>query len=425
MKKTIILSGVLAATLFAGGYKIPEQSLSGMALSAANVANAHGADAAYYNPANMVFNEDKNSFELLATYIHLKKVKFANDNGENYYSRKEEFILPQFHFSSKDHNGWRFGISVTYPGGLSKRWDDVIPEAGAKEFTLKTVEINPVIARKVNENFALALGVRFVKSEGIANVLGMLDNGDGSVTPLYSEYLNGDSFDRGWNIAATFISNDKTLKIAATYRSKINLSLSGDASGYYLTNLVLAVNPAAPLPANKYIAFNTPGKVTVPLPATLNVAIAKTFGKTTVEFVLDRTFWSSYRYLDFDFKDPIVNAIFGNPINKHWENVNAYRFGLTHECSDKLTAMVGYAYDESPVPNSTIDFSLPDSDKHIFSGGIKYKLDDRMTVGISALYTKQKTRRAKIFDRISQTYTTGEFKEGGAVLLGAGLDYSF
>jgi len=412
MKKTIILSGVLAATLFAGGYKIPEQSLSGMALSAANVANAHGADAAYYNPANMVFNENKNSFEILATYIHLNKIKFNNINGETYYSRKENFILPQLHFSSKEHNGWRYGLSITYPAGLSKRWDDVIPEAGAKEFTLKTMEINPVIARKITNNISLALGLRFVKSEGIANVLGMQDKG-GTAVPLYSEYLNGDSFDKGWNIALSYVNDDRSLKMAATFRSRIYLSLSGDASGYYLN------------PQKGYIPFNTPGKVTVPLPATLNIAVAKKFGKSTLEFVFDKTYWSTYKKLDFDFADPTVNYLFGTPIDKHWKNANTYRIGLTHQCNDKLTAMVGYAYDETPVPDKTIDFSLPDSDKHIFSGGIKYKVDNKLTIGFSGLVTKQKTRSAKIVDRIKKSYTIGKFKDGGAVLFAAGIDYSF
>jgi long-chain fatty acid transport protein len=395
-----------------------------MDLSAANVANASGADAAYYNPANMAFNEDKNFIEFMATYIHLNKVTFSNDNGETYYSRKENFILPQFHFASKDYNGWRYGISVTYPAGLSKRWDDVIPEAGAKEFTLKTIEINPVIAKKVSENFALAFGIRFVKSEGIANVLGLKHNQDGTVTPLYSEYLNGDSFDKGWNVAATFMSDDRTLKIAATYRSKVDLSLSGDASGYYFTDLILAKNPTLPLPPHKYISFNTPGGVTIPLPASLNVAIAKRFNNTTIEIVWDRTFWNTYNELDFSFKDPIVNGAFGNPILKDWKNASAYRLGITHKCSDKLTAMVGYAYDETPIPDSTIDFSLPDSDKHIFSGGIKYKINNQMTLGVSALLTKQKTRRATVNNDLTGPIS-GEFKDGGAFLLGAGLDYSF
>jgi len=424
MKKTLLLS-ISAAVLFAGGYKIPEQSLNGLALSAANVANSSGADTAYYNPANMVFNEDKNFMQFLATYIHLKEIEFKNDNGETYYSRKEDFILPQFHFASKDYNGWRFGFSITYPGGLSKRWDDVIPQAGAKEFTLKTIEFNPVIAKKISDNFGFAAGIRIVKSEGIANALGLLQNTDGTITPLYSQYLNGTSVDYGWNVATSFQNDNKDIKFAITYRSKIKLKLSGDASGFYLTDLILKYNPNLPLPPHKYISFNTPGRVTVPLPATLNVAFSKTFNKTTLEFVFDRTYWSSYKKLDFDFDDKIVNAIFGNPKPKNWKNSNTYRVGLTHNCTDRLTAMLGYAYDETPIPDSTIDFSLPDNDKHIFSGGLNYKLTDSMNIGFSALYTKQESRKAKIYDPITNSFITGEFKKGGAYLLAAGLEYSF
>ena len=165
MKKIISLSIITTSFLLANGYKIPEQSLNGLALSAANVANANGADTAYYNPANMVFNDaNKNNFEFAGIFIHLNKVKFKNSNNEVYYSRKEDFALPVFHFASKDYNSFRFGLSVTYPAGLSKRWDDIIPEAGAKEFTLKTMEINPSIAKKINNNLGVAFGIRFVKS---------------------------------------------------------------------------------------------------------------------------------------------------------------------------------------------------------------------------------------------------------------------
>ncbi len=417
MKKTILVS-LTACYLFANGYKIPEQSLNGLALSAANVANANGADSAYYNPANMTFNNpNKNYFELTSLFIHLNKVKFQNNNGEIYYSRKEDFALPIFHFASKDYNSYRFGLSIIYPGGLSKRWDDTIPEAGAKEFTLKTIEINPSIAKKINENLAIAFGIRFVKSEGIANVLGLKPNGNGTYTPLYSEYLNGTSFDKGWNAAISYRLNNST-KFAVTYRSKINLSLSGNASGYY--SLALLQQPTTAVKT-----FNTKGKVTIPLPATLNIAFAKTFNKTTIEFVYDRTYWSSYKKLDFDFEDPIVNGIFGTAKQKNWKDVNTYRIGITHKCTDKLTAMLGYAYDKTPVPDSTIDFSLPDSDKHIFSGGIKYKYDDRLTIGFSALYTKQKNRNAKIYDNISNSYINGTFKEGGAYLFAFGMNYSY
>ncbi|WP_457564669.1 OmpP1/FadL family transporter [Caminibacter sp.] len=420
MKKTLVLS-IAAISLFASGYKVPEQSLNAIALSGAYVANSNGADAAYFNPANMAFNEDKNFFELTSTFIHLNKVKFKNTNGEVYYSRKEDFVVPQFHFSSRNINGWRLGFSITYPAGLSKRWDDTIPEAGAKEFTLKTIEFNPVIAKKINNNFAIGFGIRFVKSDGIANILGLKNAGGGNYLAMYSEYLNGSSVDRGWNAAISYQNDNRDLKIAATYRSKINLTLSGNSSGFY--NKYLITGNAADVAY--VIPFNTKGKVSVPLPAVLNLAVAKTFNNTTVEFVFDRTYWSSYKKLDFDFSDPIVNALFGSPIPKNWKDSNTYRIGLTHKCNEKLTAMVGYAYDETPVPDSTIDFSLPDSDKHIFSAGFKYKLDKNLTFGLSALITKQKKRKASIYDKLSGSYTTGEFQKGGAYLVAFGFNYSY
>jgi len=55
MRKELILWLGAMGLLSAGGYKIPEQSLEGMALGAAHIAHTTGADSAYYNPANMAF----------------------------------------------------------------------------------------------------------------------------------------------------------------------------------------------------------------------------------------------------------------------------------------------------------------------------------------------------------------------------------
>lgn len=412
MKKLISISFITSSLLLANGYKIPEQSIDGMALSAANVANAHGADANYYNPANMVFNENKNSYEFLMSYIHLFQIEFDNQNGEVYKSRKENYLIPLFHFASKDYNNFRWGISITTPAGLSKKWDDPVPELGAKEFTLKTVELNPNIAYKINDNLGMAVGIRALRSEGTANAF---------KAGLFSQYLNGDSIDFGWNCAVSYQNDKRDIKAAITYRSKIDMTLNGDASGYYSKYLLPPNNPAD---LTTLIPFNTNGKVTLPLPAALNIAFAKTFNKTTIEFVLERTFWSDYKELDFNFDNPKVEAIFGKPKPKYWRDENTYRFGLTHKCTDKLTAMLGYTYDNNPIPDNTIDFSLPDSDKNIFSFGLKYKMDDRMSLGFSALYAKQKERSATIIQS-DGTVVKGTFKDGGALLMAFGLDYSF
>ncbi len=79
--RSIVISAVASATLMAGGYAIPESSINATALSAAYVANAHGADAAYYNPAAMVYNEDAGLLEVDATYIHLTPIDFSGTTG--------------------------------------------------------------------------------------------------------------------------------------------------------------------------------------------------------------------------------------------------------------------------------------------------------------------------------------------------------
>jgi len=402
MKKFLALS-ISISFLLANGYKIPEQSTNAIALSSANIANVNSADTAYYNPANMPFLKNKNYFEFLSTYIYLPKVKFDDKtNNKTYYSKEEQFLIPQFHFVSKDYNGYRFGLSFIEPAGLSKRWNDVIPQEQAKEFTLKTFELNPSIAKKITDNLSIAFGVRIVRSKGIAKAL---------INNYYSYDMNGMSTDLGWNAAIAYHKN--TNKFAITYRSKVHLTLRGYAKGY-LT-----------LPNGNIYPYNTAAKTSVPIPATLDIAYAKTLNNTTIEVVFERTYWSEYKELDFNFNDPIVESVFGKPHPKNWKDVNTYRIGITHKCTNKLTAMAGFTYDKTPVPDSTLDFALPDSDKYIYSGGLKYKINKNLTLNLSGLYAHQKSRDGRVYDLIAQQYTYGTFSKGGAYLLAIGLDYTY
>lgn len=143
------LLSAAAVVAMAGGYKIPENSINATALSAAYVANAHGADAAYYNPAAMVHNDDANLFEADMTYIGLSKIHYASTSGTvNIDSKSENFLVPTLHFASKKlgDNGARVGLSVVVPAGLSKRWKNAPAVYSAEEFTLETVEVNPTMA---------------------------------------------------------------------------------------------------------------------------------------------------------------------------------------------------------------------------------------------------------------------------------------
>lgn len=402
---------LLPTQLLAGGYKIPENSINSTALSAAYVANAHGADAAYFNPAAMVFNEEGASMEVDLTYIHLASIDYTDLNSvfPSDSSKKENFLVPSFHYVSPSMGNARFGLSVVTPAGLSKRWD-VTGKAVAEEFTLKTIEVNPSVAYKFNDQFSAAIGGRVIYTNGDVR-----SNG----APLGSTAirdLGGSSYDLGYNLALQFKPTNE-LALALTYRSKIDLTVEGQAELQALGGV---------------ISYDGDAEVTIPLPAALNLAAAYTFNdRTTVELVYERTYWSAYEELDFDY-DPTLHpglAGFDAPITKDWSDTDTYRIGITHKLDNAWTLMAGFAYDKTPVPKKYAGFELPDSDAKIYSIGARYQYSDNMNIGFGLLYDTKETLRIHPSDgntgSPNPAYNNAKFEDASAILLTMGVQYKF
>ena len=396
MKKLTLLSLVASCALYAGGYKIPETSVNGMALSAANVAHSKGADAAYYNPANMAFMTNKNSLELDLIYIGLDPVNYKGSGaheGVDIDAKTETFFIPSFNYVSPEINNFRFGLSTVVPGGLTKRWTDSPAVDKAEEFALTVIEFNPTVAYKINETLSVALGARVIYSEGVVKS-----------SSAVSRDMTGDSIDYGYNLALSY-KPTTALEIGVTYRSNVDLTEEGSAKLYSPTGL----------------AYDGGATVTVPLPALLNIAVAYTFEtKTTVEFVYERNFWSTYEDLDFGYASNVGNLTpyFDDPIAKDWKDVNAYRVGVTQEM-DGYTLMAGFVIDKTPVPDEKISFELPDSDSVSVSFGARYQIDESWNAGAAMLYSMRDERK------VDNEEVEGEFSNSNVLLMSVGVGYTF
>jgi long-chain fatty acid transport protein len=405
MKKTLLLSTLTSGLLFAGAYKLPEQSLNSMALGAAYVAHTTQADAAYFNPANMAFMGDKQYFDGAVTLIHLPSNTYTLIDPYSGESEIENIVAPTMHYVSAPIGDWRWGMSITVPGGLTKRWDTPYQKLYAEEFTLKNVELNPVFSYKVNDQFAVGGGVRLVYSEGVVKS----DGGD--IAPL-KRHMEGDTVEFGYNLALSYRPTDD-INIAVTYRSNIDLDEEGQANLWF-----------------GGIGKQYDAEVSVPLPAALNIAISKTWNNTfTLEFNYERTYWSSYETLDFNYGQPILNPIlkekFDDPIPKNWNDTNSFRIGATI-VMNKITYMLGFAIDETPVPDKTIGFELPDSDAKIFSMGFRYQQTEQLSWGAAFLYDSKESRSLTpgVAENEVLSYG-GTFDGGGAFLTTIGMAYEF
>lgn len=396
--------------VLAGAYKVPEQSLNSMGLGAAYVASTQGADTAYFNPANMAFMPSSQYMEAGLTWAHLPRNQFkghqAYSTTEIYSadnkSEIENLQLPFIHYVANPIDKLRWGASLTVPGGLTKRWTDGHQKLFAEEFTLKIIELNPVASYRVSDNFAIGGGLRLIYSEGVVN-----SDGE-SIKPIKRE-MQGDTIEFGYNLALSY-RPIKGTNLALTYRSNIDLKEEGEAN-LYLSNIGKQ--------------FDT--SVTVPLPASLNLSVSQNFmDKYTVEFNYERTYWSAYKELDFNYGSDIQPALveaFDKPKAKKWKDTNTFRVGLTAKVTKDITLMAGYAKDESPINKKYISYELPDTDANIYSIGVRVKANDNLSYGVAYLHDEKESITLKTGENHSGII--GEFSGGGADLVALSMQYKF
>lgn len=410
--KGLALSAIASSVVMAGGYKIPEQSLNSMALSAAYVAHTMGADTAYANPANMAFMDDKQYVEGAITLARLPSNVFSlgSLSGE---SEVENIVIPNAHYVSNPIGDFRWGVSMTAPGGLTKRWETPYQKLSAEEFTLKIIELNPSISYKIADNFSIGGGLSIIYSEGVVK-----SNGDdfsamvGDPSANIARDMEGDTIEFGYNLAVAY-KPTSDINMAATYRSNVDLDQEGTAT----------------LSAGGMTVYSGDATVSVPLPAALNLAVSKTWNDTfTLEFNYERTYWSSYETLDFGYGGANIGPltpVFDDPIAKDWQDTNTFRIGATMVL-DKITMMMAFAIDETPVPVENVSFELPDSDAKIFSMGFRYQQTEELSWGAAFLYDSKDSLTIAPGTSVNPhpSFAAG-FSEGGAYLTTIGMAYEF
>jgi long-chain fatty acid transport protein len=410
--QTIVLSAAAATAVTAGAYKIPEQSLNSMALGAAYVAHTSGADTAYYNPANMAFMDDKQYIEGGVTLAHLPSNVYTLAGPLSGESEEENILIPNLHYVSNAIGDFRWGVSLTAPGGLTKKWSTPFQRASAEEFTLKVLELSPSFSYKVADNFSVGGGVRLVYSEGVVRSNAAAIYAAGYAPAPFARDMEGDTVEFGYNLALSYRPTDD-IALAATYRSKVDLKEDGTAT-------LSGIGPA----------YRGDASVSVPLPAALNLSVAKTWDKTfTLEFNYERTYWSAYDTLDFNYESNVgfYAPVFDRPIPKNWKDTNTFRLGATMVLG-KTTFMMGFALDDTPVPKDHVGFELPDSDAKIFTMGVRYQQTENLSWGISFLYDDKEPfslAKGEYFDPNSVLAQGGSFSGGGAYLTTIGLAYEF
>jgi long-chain fatty acid transport protein len=397
-----------ASTSFAAGFRLPEAGNKANAMGFAFTAQADNPSAIYYNPAGLTQLE-KNNIALGVTYTNLPGGEFTGTtpltNGATVSETQKDldFFLPNMYYTyTSKGSGVAYGLGVFTPFGLGQEYENENTSIFRNQITkidLKTIVINPTIAFDINEYLSVGIGVDFMYGMATLERTPVLNNvapgvpiGNNPVN-AYNTKLDGDGTAWGYNFGI-LLKPTKELRVGFNFRSPFTLEIEGadvDLSNISSTPII-PLSGATPQQVFGGSSYHTTGSTTIKMPATAALGVAYIWDRLTVEVDADRTFWSSYKSLDLNFKDNTALLPKSTSSPKNWRDVCALRTGLEYRVANPVALRAGFSYDPSPVPAETLGPELPDADRlyYMLGAGLKF---GNWTVDIAGIYIDKKDRK--------------------------------
>ncbi len=352
---SLFLSGALAMSnaVFADGYRNPPPTATGIGKSGVNSVFVDDASAISYNPANLTFQT--NASVVVATTLARTENTYSPVPGVSVESEGDWNILPNFYYSQPlGDSGIAVGLGVETPFGQGISWDrsDFVPAATPTnavpyEARLALVDINPTVAFKVAEEVSIGVGLDlYVSRLDLKAVNGLLVPGPTQI--YYDSEAEAYGVGIGGNLGVTWEINEMQ-RLAATYRSAFEIDYSGDfkVGGF----------PDAD--------FDT--KIKFPNIFTLGYGLQLT-DDIRVETMVEWLQWSSN-----DKQTLEIEGLPPSTIENDWDDTFTIGVGGDWMLDENWVIRAGYAFIETPIPDSTITPLLPDADRHALSLGAGYR----------------------------------------------------
>ncbi len=376
MKKKIINillgSSILTVSYsHAAGFALIEQNASGMGNAyAGGGAVAEDASTIFFNPAGMTYIEGTQAVGAL----HLIKptTEFKNNGslpgagkplGDEGPDAGDLAFIPNFYFMTALSPSIKVGVGVNVPFGLKTEYDDEwLGRFQADKSELKTVNINPSIAFKVNDRVSLGFGVSAMRAEAtLTRSVNFGGAGEGAVK------IEGDDWGFGYNLGAVFQATKDT-RISVAYRSEVKQNLEGDAK---FNRPALVPNAGNAADGNVRAKIN--------LPATFSVSVfSQLNSKWDIMGDLTWTEWSNFEELRVVRDTGTTLAV--TPEN--WHNTMRYSVGVNYRFSDEIKLRAGLAYDEEAIKDEFRTPRIPGNDRKWVSLGASYKVSPTSTFDI-------------------------------------------
>ncbi|WP_199190628.1 MULTISPECIES: outer membrane protein transport protein [unclassified Photobacterium] len=398
-KITLSLTAALAlgmsSNALAAGFQLAEYSATGLGRAfAGEAAMADNASAQFRNPAMLTYLEGT-QISVGAIYvdpnIDVKGNLQLNDQTIDQTESRDianSAVIPNFYISRQLNDKATLGLAFgTNFGMRTELGTQFTASLFGNQAEVHTVEINPNLGYKINDQFSVGAGVRYIMAKGHfgaalpsvlpATVSGMLSPQqkyiyDQGLAGKNLKYMEGEDNAWGWQAGAAWQINPAN-RIGVSYRSAVDLNLSGHASGLAYNNQTL------------------PGSLPLELPASAEIA---TFHQLTDQWAIHTsinwTDWSSFEKLEANI--PALGSHSNDLIKEeNWKDNYRFAIGTTYQATEKLALRSGIAYDMAAVDEAHRTQTIPETDRTWLSLGAGYQWSKNLTLdaGLTYVYAKK------------------------------------
>jgi len=368
-KRFLLILGITmlcAASLVANGLSLNSIGARALGMGGAFVGLSNDPTAIYWNPAGLTGQKAQiygavSDIKLYGSYKSestdwgypegVFSIDTENESADN--------IAPNI-FATYPMNNLTFGFGVYVPAGLSVEWpgDDLAALAGGNpdlkwKSKIFAVTVSPAVAYKINDKFSIGLaGIMSYGSFELDRPYVHTDS-TGSTGFQYEESSTGTGF--GVEGGLMYKMSDM-FQFGATVRSKVNISMSGEAK-----NPALAAFGAEETDFDRDVAW--------PLWAAFGVAVHPA-EKSTLTADAQYSQWSES---EDTFETKFDNAVWpDSEMILEWKDCTQIRFGAEYMVNQAVTARAGYYYDPAPAPDKTLNILFPSGTYNVVTGGISY-----------------------------------------------------
>ncbi|MGY2377691.1 OmpP1/FadL family transporter [Pseudomonas sp. SDO524_S393] len=423
LKTTLSLAVAMASShLFASGFALNEQSVSGMGTGfAGRSSSADDASTVYGNPAGMARLEGQQITGGVAAIDASTDISdvSGNSRGTNKGDMVPFTAVPFGFYTNKLNEQWAIGFGVYAPFGLVTDYENNFQGRGfGSKSEVKVITFQPTVSYAFNDKVSIGFGPTFNRISGVLE-------SDATLNPAVADTnvkIKGDDTALGFNVGVLVQATDTT-RIGLTYHSKVNYKLEGHTT---------VSGPAATQPFLRNNRYDASLKIETPesydLSVTQDLTDAwKLYGGATW------TRWS--RLKDITVNNEGVTAATGGGLaplqiasiseEQNWHDTWAYAVGTSYQLTKQVVLRTGLTFDQSPANNTDRSPRIPTGDRTIFSVGLGYKVMDNMTIDLAYSYLQEEDVKVHRTAKAPSTASYNAKYENSANGFGLGMTYTF